>query len=64
MECAMPDTDDQGRGRRGDDIPSRIASLGIIIGGPAMRPAANDNRPRPEPEAIGSSSDRDEAASD
>jgi len=51
----MAGADDQDRGRREDDIPAAIANLGVIIGGPAVRPPANDNRAKPEPEAIGSS---------
>jgi len=62
MESTMADSDD--RARRGDDIPAAIANLGVIIGGPAVRPAANDNRPRPEPEAIGSAGNRNEPAPD
>ena len=47
--------EDDDRVRRRNDIPEAIANLGVIIGGPAVRPPANDNRAKPEPEAIGSS---------
>jgi hypothetical protein len=60
----MTGADDEDRVKRGDGIPAAIANLGVIIGGPAVRPPANDNRAKPEPEAIGSSGHRDEAATE
>ncbi|HKG74236.1 MAG TPA: hypothetical protein VKA79_08355 [Aestuariivirgaceae bacterium] len=60
----MAGADDQDRGRRGDVIPAGIANLGVIIGGPAVRPPANDNSAKPEPEAIGSSGNSDEGSTE
>jgi len=56
----MSGADDHDPARRGDEIPAAIANLGVIIGGPAVRPPANDNRSKPEPEATGSTNNRDE----
>jgi hypothetical protein len=64
MEGWMTGADDQDRGRPGDDIPAAIANLGVIIGGPAVRPPANDNRAKPEAEGIGSSGNSDEVSTD
>ena len=39
-EDRMSGADDHDPGRRGDVIPEAIANLGVIIGGPAVRPPA------------------------
>jgi hypothetical protein len=64
-ECVggrMAGADDQDRGRRGDVIPAGIPNLGVIIGGAAVRPPANDNSAKPEP--IGSPSDCDDGSTE
>jgi hypothetical protein len=55
MEELDAGAEDEDRVRRRDDIPAAIANLGVIIGGPAVRAPANDNRAKSEPEAIGNS---------
>jgi hypothetical protein len=62
-EDRMSGADDHDPGRRGDDIPESIANLGVIIGGPAVRPPANDNRSKPD-EATGSTGNRDKASTE
>jgi hypothetical protein len=60
----MSGADDHDPARRGGEIPAAIANLGVIIGGPAVRPPANDNRSKPEPEATRSTDDRDKASTE
>jgi hypothetical protein len=61
MEELDAGAEDEDRVRRRDDIPAAIANLGVIIGGPAVRAPANDNRAKSEPEAIGNSGNHDES---
>jgi hypothetical protein len=63
-EDRMSGADDHDPGSRGDDIPEAIANLGVIVGGRAVRPPANDNRSKPEPEATGSTDNRDKASTE
>jgi hypothetical protein len=60
----MTNDEDEDRGTRDGEIPPGIANLGIIIGAPEVGPPANDNQAKPEPQAIGSSGNCDEASSD